>query len=65
MSKKRTTDGAEFKVKVVLKILKGDKTLNQIAPEYNGNSWKYYNLKKTIFRGCKNSNVTSKGSKGV
>jgi transposase-like protein len=35
MSKKRTTYSAEFKVKVVLEVLKGEKTLNQISQEYN------------------------------
>jgi len=35
MSKKRTVYPAEFKVKVVLEVLKGEKTLNQISQEYN------------------------------
>ena len=35
MSKKRTTYSATLKVKVVLEVLKGEKTLNQISQEYN------------------------------
>ena len=35
MSRKRTSYSASFKVKVVLEVLKNDKTLNQIAKEYN------------------------------
>jgi len=34
MSRKRKTYTAEFKTKVVLKLLKGDKTLNEIASQY-------------------------------
>ena len=34
MSKKRTTYNAEFKVKVVLEVLKGEKTLTQISQQY-------------------------------
>ena len=33
MSRKRTNYSAEFKVKIVLDVLKGEKTLNQIATE--------------------------------
>jgi putative transposase len=35
MSRKRTTYNAEFKAKVVLEILEGEKTLNEIASKYN------------------------------
>ena len=35
MSKKRTVYTPTFKTKVVLEVLKGDKTLNQISQEYN------------------------------
>jgi putative transposase len=35
MSRKRTTYSAEFKTKLVLKVLKGEKTLNEIASENN------------------------------
>ena len=35
MSRKRTTYSAEFKAKVVLEILEGEKTLNEIASKYD------------------------------
>ena len=35
MSRKRTTYSAEFKSKVVLEILEGEKTLNEIASKYD------------------------------
>ncbi len=35
MSRKRTTYTADFKAKVVLGVLEGDKTLNEIASKYN------------------------------
>jgi putative transposase len=35
MSKKRTTYSVEFKTKIVLEVLRGEKTLNQIASENN------------------------------
>jgi len=35
MSRKRTTYSAEFKTKLVLEVLKGDKTLNKIASQNN------------------------------
>jgi len=35
MSRKRTTYSAEFKTKLVLEVLKGDKTLNEIASQNN------------------------------
>ena len=35
MSRKRTIYTPAFKTKVVLEVLKGDKTLNQISQEYN------------------------------
>ena len=35
MSRKRTRYDNKFKVKLVLEVLKGEKTLNQIASEYN------------------------------
>ncbi len=45
MSRKRTTYSAEFKAKVVLEILEGEKTLNEIASKYkllpkNLQNWK-------------------------
>jgi putative transposase len=35
MSRKRTIYSAEFKTKLVLEVLKGDKTLNEIASQNN------------------------------
>ena len=35
MNKKRRNLAAEFKTKVVLELLEGDKTLNEIASKYN------------------------------
>ena len=35
MSRKMTQYSAEFKTKIVLEVLKGDKTINEIASEYN------------------------------
>ena len=49
MSKKRTTYSAEFKVKVVLEVLKGEKTLNQISQEYNILPKNIINWKKQCF----------------
>ncbi len=35
MSKKRRQFSAEFKAKIVLELLEGDKTLNEIASKYD------------------------------
>ena len=35
MSRKRTTYSADFKAKVVLELLEGNNTLNEIASKYN------------------------------
>ena len=35
MSKKRKTYTAEFKAKLVLELLEGEKTLNEIASKYD------------------------------
>lgn len=35
MSKKRTVYTTEFKTKLVLEVLKGDQTINEIASAYN------------------------------
>ena len=35
MSRKRTTYSAEFKAKVVLEVLEGEKSLNEIASKYD------------------------------
>ncbi len=35
MSKKRTVYATEFKTRLVLEVLKSDKTINEIASSYN------------------------------
>jgi transposase-like protein len=46
MSKKRTTYSAELKSKLVIEVLKGDKTLNEIASENGITPKNLQNLKK-------------------
>ena len=62
MSKKRTTYSAEFKVKVVLEVLKGDKTLNQISQEYNVLPKNIINWKKQFLD---NAEIAMEPSKAV
>ena len=62
MSKKRTTYSAEFKVKVVLEVLKGDKTLNQISQEYNILPKNIINWKKQFLD---NAEIAMEPSKAV
>lgn len=45
MSRKRTTYSADFKAKIVLEVIEGEKTLNEIASKYdllpkNVQNWK-------------------------
>ena len=49
MSRKRTKYSNKFKVKLVLEVLKGEKTLNQIASEYNVLPNNLINWKKQFF----------------
>lgn len=35
MSRKRTTYSADFKAKIVLEVIEGEKTLNEIASKYD------------------------------
>ena len=46
MSRKRTTYSADFKAKVVLELLEGDNTLNEIASKYNLSPKNLQNWKK-------------------
>ena len=62
MSKKRTTYSAEFKVKVVLEVLKGEKTLNQISQEYNIIPKNIINWKKQFLD---NAEIAMEPSKAV
>jgi putative transposase len=48
MSKKRKVYSAEFKTKLVLEVLKNDKTLNQVASENNITPKNLQNWKKTF-----------------
>ncbi|BCD91194.1 hypothetical protein fh0823_13330 [Francisella halioticida] len=46
MSKKRVTYTADFKAKVIIELLEGDMTVNEIASKYdllpkNVHNWKY------------------------
>jgi putative transposase len=62
MSKKRTTYSAEFKVKVVLEVLKEEKTLNQISQEYNIIPKNIINWKKQFLD---NAEIAMEPSKAV
>jgi putative transposase len=48
MSRKRTVYSTEFKTKIVLEVLKGDKTLNEIASENNITPKNIQNWKKVF-----------------
>ena len=56
MSRKRTTYSAEFKSRLVLGVLKNDKTLQEIA---SANSITPKKLEKDLLRECRNSDGTS------
>ena len=62
MSKKRTTYSATLKVKVVLEVLKGEKTLNQISQEYNILPKNILNWKKQFLD---NAEIAMEPSKAV
>ena len=51
MSTKRKTYSAEFKAKIVLEVLEGNETLNQIATKYELVPANVKNWKK-MFIGC-------------
>ena len=65
MSRKMTQYSAEFKTKIVLEVLKGDKTINEIASEYNIIPKNIQNWKNIFFSKCCCSYGTSKGSQRV
>ena len=57
MSRKRKTYTADFKSKIVLEILEGEKTLNEIASKYellpkNIQNWKKQFLDNTSLAFC-------------
>jgi putative transposase len=62
MSRKRTNYSAEFKVKIVLEVLKGEKTLNQIATENNILPKNIINWKKQFLA---NAEIAMEPSKAV
>ena len=62
MSRKRTHYSAEFKVKIVLEVLKGEKTLNQIATENNILPKNIINWKKQFLA---NAEIAMEPSKAV
>jgi len=69
MSRKRTTYSAEFKAKVVLEILEGEKTLNEIASKYdllpkNLQNWKKQFL-ENAFLAFDKSTVTKEYKKEI
>jgi len=62
MSGKRTVYSAEFKTKLVLEVLKEDKTLNEIASANNINPKNLQNWKKTFLE---NAEVAMEPAKAV
>ncbi len=52
MSNKRRQFSSEFKVKLVLEVLKNEKLLNQIAKEHNVLPKKSNKLEESVFRKC-------------
>ena len=50
MSTKRTTYSAEFKTKIVIEVLRNEKTLAEIASENNVTPKNIQNLEKDISR---------------
>jgi putative transposase len=62
MSRKRTIYKTEFKTKLVLEVLKGEKTLNEIASEYNVLTKNLQNWKATFIS---NAEMAMEPSKAV
>ena len=62
MSRKRTIYSAEFKTKIVLEVLKEDRTLNEIASENNINPKNLQNWKKIFLE---NAEVAMEPAKAV
>ena len=60
MSRKITKYSTELKTKLVLAVLSGDKTLNEIATANNILPKKFTELEKTIFRKCRDGDGTIK-----
>ena len=62
MSRKRTTFSTEFKTKIVLEVLKGDKTINEIASANNITQKNIQNWKATFLA---NAEMAMEPSKAV
>jgi putative transposase len=62
MSKKQRVYSAEFKTKLVLEVLKGEKTINQIASEHNITPKNLQNWKKTFLE---NAEIAMEPSRAV
>jgi len=62
MVKKRTNYSAEFKVKIVLEVLKNEKSINQIAKEHNILPKNIINWKKQFLE---NAEIAMEPSKAV
>ena len=62
MAKKRTNYSAEFKVKIVLEVLKNEKSINQIAKEHNILPKNILNWKKQFLE---NAEIAMEPSKAV
>jgi putative transposase len=62
MSRKKTTFTPEFKTKLVLEVLKNEKTLNEIASAYNITPKNLHNWKKIFLD---NAEIAMEPSKAV
>ena len=60
MSRKRTVYKTEFKTKLVLEVLKGEQTINEIASKYNVTPNNIQNWKKIFYNAPKNQDNFSK-----
>jgi len=65
MSRKRTVYSAEFKTKLVLEVLKEDKTLNEIASANNINPKNLQNWKKIFLENAEVAMEPAKAVNGV
>ena len=64
MSKKRTNYSAAFKSKLVLEVLKNEKTLTEIASDNNITPKNLQNWKKIFLANIENAMEPSKAVKG-
>ena len=64
MSTKRTTYSAEFKTKIVIEVLRNDKTLTEIASENNVTPKNIQNWKKIFLENASMAMEPEKAIKG-